>query len=136
MNLATVHANQLSAPIDISHGICRITHSHTHKSTRPRMLSASVRICPSKVKYVYVHQKGPTQDMENFLIPQGLKCTNRSCVKMDEWTCTCIGHLVLRVTPLTSQGALQEECITETFDKSLNGPSEDMRATTHTFVSC
>lgn len=52
---------------------------------------------------------------------------------MDEWTCTCTGHLVLRVTPLTRQrqGALQEECITETFNKSLNGPSEVTRVPQH-----
>lgn len=67
MNLATVHANQLSALIDISYSICRIAHSLTHKSMRPGMLSevktASMRICPSKVKYVYIHQKRLTQDM-------------------------------------------------------------------------
>lgn len=65
MNLATVHANQLSAPIDISYSICRIAHSLTHKSMRPRMLlevkTASVRTCPSKAKYVYINQKAQTR---------------------------------------------------------------------------
>lgn len=70
MNLATVHANQLSAPIDISYSICRITHSHTHKNTCPRMLSevitASERIRPSKVKYVYIHKKSPLKICRTF----------------------------------------------------------------------
>lgn len=55
---------------------------------------------------------------------------------MDEWLFTCTSHLVLRVTPLTSQrqGALQEECITETFDNSLNRPSEVTRVPQHTLL--
>lgn len=70
MNLATVHTNQLSAPIDISHSICRIAHSLTHKIARPRMLSevktASVRICPTKVKRVCIQQKGPLKIGKSF----------------------------------------------------------------------
>lgn len=56
-----------------------------------------------------------------------------------KWMSGCAHEQVfldLRVTPLRSQrqGAQQEECITETFNKSLHGPTKATCVPQHTLL--